>query len=81
MLQRRPSNAYNNPWFEEWFQTVLNCYTAADNANTYPSQCSVDESLSAAFSEDHGALHVINAVYAAAFAIDATLKKKCGKRQ
>ncbi|KAK7481552.1 hypothetical protein BaRGS_00027201, partial [Batillaria attramentaria] len=78
MVGRDPSNSANNPWFEEWFQTVLNCYTSPSNDDRFPRQCRINEELSSVFSEDSGVLHVINAVYSAAFALDATLKEKCG---
>lgn len=78
MIGREPSNAVNNPWFEEWFQTVLDCSTSPRNLGRFSRQCGVNEELSSVFSEDTGVLHVINAVYAAAFALDATLRQKCG---
>lgn len=78
MNQKKPANTDNNPWFEEWFQHELNCYTSLSDARNYPRQCSVTEDLQSVFSEDAGVLHVINAVYSAAFAIHATLNEKCG---
>lgn len=78
MIGRTPSNSDNNPWFEEWYQTVLNCYTSPSNIGRFPRQCGVSEDLRNVFMEDPGVLHVINAVYSAAYSLDATLRTKCG---
>lgn len=78
LYQRTPSNAKNNPWFEEFFQYTLNCHTSPSYAATFPQTCLPTASLVTKVMEDNGILHVMNAVYAAAFALDATLKQKCG---
>ncbi|XP_076452891.1 uncharacterized protein LOC143288376 [Babylonia areolata] len=79
LTKRNPSNAGNNPWFEEWFQYTLNCYTSPSNAQLYPRPCAADADLRTRVVEDNTNLHVMNAVYSAAFALDATLKEKCGE--
>ncbi|KAK7087415.1 uncharacterized protein [Littorina saxatilis] len=76
---RNPTNAGNNPWFEEWFQHILNCYTSPTNNGRYPVACSSSATLGQKVVEDLGILHVMNAVYSAAFALDSTLKEKCGE--
>ena len=76
---RNPSNAKNNPWFEEWFQHILNCYTSLSNLGRYKEACSPNAHLGNKVMEDRDIIHVMNAVYSAAFALDATLKEKCGE--
>ena len=80
LTQRNPTNAGNNPWFEEWFQHTLNCYTTPSRAGDYPVPCGANLDLRTNVIEDNGVLHVMNAVYSAAYALDATLRQKCGKR-
>ncbi|KAL8562533.1 hypothetical protein ACOMHN_045798 [Nucella lapillus] len=78
LTKRTPANAANNPWFEEWFQYILNCYTSPSNTQMYPKPCA-NTDLKTKVIEDNAILHVMNAVYSAAFALDATLKDKCGE--
>ena len=79
LTKRNPTNARNNPWFEEWFQHTLQCYTSPSNVGRYLRPCDPNSDLTGKVSMDSDILHVINAVYSAAFALDATLKEKCGE--
>ena len=80
LTKRNPTNARNNPWFEEWFQNALGCYTSPSNVGRYSRACGPNEDLSRNLQTDSDVLHVINAVYSAAFALHTTLKEKCGEK-
>ena len=80
LWRRNPTNAMNNPWFEEWFQHVLECYTSPSSMTSYSKQCDPNASLKTRVIEDAEVLHVMNAVYSAAFAIHQTLRQMCGER-
>ncbi|KAK7087416.1 hypothetical protein V1264_021473 [Littorina saxatilis] len=68
-----------NPWFEEWFESVFNCYVG-DNPQGLPTPCSVTTGITNApkFERDLKVVHVINAVYAIARGLDSVLEKYCG---
>ncbi|CAL1541550.1 unnamed protein product [Lymnaea stagnalis] len=76
------ANSVENPWFEEYFQKIQNCYTSKANTMGYPRPCPLPTSgviSSPLYQQDSGVVYVINAVYAAAFGIHETLKEKCGE--
>ncbi|CAG5116932.1 unnamed protein product, partial [Candidula unifasciata] len=63
--QKNLANSKDNPWFPDYFQNILNCYISKTNTMGYPM----------AYSD---VVYVINAVYAAAYAIHKTLESTCG---
>ncbi|XP_060080414.1 uncharacterized protein LOC132559805 [Ylistrum balloti] len=76
---KSPGNYPENPWFPEFYEEMLNCYLTIPNGK-HPYQCtSISENIVAQrdYIQDPGILHVINAVFAAAFLIDKTLKETC----
>lgn len=82
MNARTLSNSNENPWFEEYYQKIQNCYTSKANTMGYPRPCGLSlPSIinSPLYQQDSGVVYVINAVYAAAFGIHETLKEKCGE--
>ncbi|XP_055861139.1 uncharacterized protein LOC106076542 [Biomphalaria glabrata] len=81
MNSKTLANSDQNPWFEEYYQYLMNCYTSRTHTMGYPRACSLAATTilnSPLYQQDPGVVYVINAVYAAAFALDATLKQKCG---
>ncbi|XP_059149160.1 uncharacterized protein LOC131936264 [Physella acuta] len=82
MNSKTLSNSNYNPWFEEYYQKIQNCYTSKANPMGYPRACSLTPAsiiTSPGYQQDPGVVFVINAVYSAAFALHETLKLKCGK--
>ena len=79
--RKSPANAQDNPWFNEYYEAIHNCYLTKSSGR-YTKQCQsepVKLSTSINYKQDSGILHVINGVYAAAFAIDKAIKEVCGK--
>lgn len=77
---KTPANYPDNPWFPEYYEKIHNCYLTIPDAR-YPSRCSAAPDriiTSPRYKQDTGIIHVINAVYAAAYGIDAALKEVCG---
>ncbi|KAH9515187.1 hypothetical protein Btru_019453 [Bulinus truncatus] len=82
MNSKTLANSIDNPWFEEYYQYILNCYTSNAHTMGYPKHCSTAPTsviTAPRYQRDPRVFHVINAVYAAAFALDKTLEDKCGK--
>ncbi|KAL8604641.1 hypothetical protein ACOMHN_013421 [Nucella lapillus] len=69
----------DNPWFEEWFESLFQCYVG-DNPRGYASACNANVGITTApgFVKDFRVMHVINAVYAIARGMDKVLTKYCG---
>ena len=75
-----PGTPSRNPWFTEWYQTMFECYLDARERSGYTQQCTGNDPVTAAqnFHQHPYAVYVINAVYAIAYGLDATLKEICG---
>ena len=68
-----------NPWFAEWYQSLYNCYLDPMDTKGYPARCSGATVTAASdFKENNDAAFVINAVYAVARGLDATITEFCG---
>ncbi|XP_067683891.1 uncharacterized protein [Haliotis asinina] len=78
---KTPANSQDNPWFKEYYEEIQNCYlTVSDGKYTRKCPQTPGNLISSIrYKQDPGVLHVINSVYAAAFAIDTTLKEMCGE--
>ncbi|GFS18551.1 metabotropic glutamate receptor 3 [Elysia marginata] len=77
---RTLANSDENPWFGEYYQAIHNCYISKLNRMGYSDQCSPalsDIILQPSYQQDQGVAFVMDAVYAAAFGLHETLKKKC----
>ncbi|XP_041349145.1 uncharacterized protein LOC121368478 [Gigantopelta aegis] len=78
---KSPANAQDNPWFNEYYEAIHNCYLTKSDGR-YTKQCQTEpEKLSTSihYKQDSGILHVINSVYSAAFAVDKAVKEVCGE--
>ncbi|KAK3084836.1 hypothetical protein FSP39_019949 [Pinctada imbricata] len=79
--QKSPGNYPENPWFPEFYEEMVNCYLTSPNGR-HMSQCaSATENIAAQrdYIQDPGILHVMNAVYSAAYGLDSSLKSACGE--
>ncbi|KAL3856574.1 hypothetical protein ACJMK2_011309 [Sinanodonta woodiana] len=77
---KTPDNYPENPWFPEYYQQIENCYLSSVDRR-YPGRCpSTPQNIvvSPRYKQDTVILHVINAVYAAAYGIDKALREVCG---
>ncbi|RUS75058.1 hypothetical protein EGW08_017194, partial [Elysia chlorotica] len=76
---RNLATVEDNPWFEEYYQVMHNCYLSKANTLGYPQACSPtlsDIITTSGYQQDQGVAYVMDAVYAAAFALHETLKAK-----
>ena len=81
LSSKSPGNYPENPWFSEYYEEIHNCYLTIPDKR-YPRRCpatSQDIATSNRYKQDTAIIHVINAVYASAFAIDMALKEVCGE--
>ncbi|XP_061163158.1 uncharacterized protein LOC133172311 isoform X1 [Saccostrea echinata] len=83
-LSRLQPNTYSdNPWFKEWYEETYNCSLDASNMRSYKTVCA-DSSLNPITNKisksdvDIAASPVVAGVYAAAYALNETLKHYCG---
>ncbi|XP_012940321.1 uncharacterized protein LOC101850490 [Aplysia californica] len=82
MSSKTLANSKENPWFEEYYQEIHQCYTSKTNTMGYPRQCPLSlQSIidSRGYQQDPGVVYVMNAIYAAAYGLHATLQQYCGK--
>lgn len=78
--QKSPGNYPENPWFPEFYEEMVNCYLTVATSK-HKTQCSSQTMNIAAqrdYIQDPGILHVINAVFSAAYGLDDVLKSQCG---
>lgn len=79
----QPKTYTQNPWFKEWYEERYNCSLDASNMRSYKTVCA-DSALNPitnklSISEvDLFVFPVVAGVYAAAYALDETLKHYCG---
>ena len=82
MSSRTLANSDENPWFEEYYQEIYKCYTSKTDTKGYSRQCppTLQNVISSpGYQQDPGVKYVMNAVYAAAYGLHATLQKYCGR--
>ncbi|CAG5123320.1 unnamed protein product, partial [Candidula unifasciata] len=75
---KTPDNYKTNPWFKEYFETFLNCYT--DTATGSVSQkCDPSATIPRAdnYKQDYYVLYVMNAVFSIAFGINDAIRTLC----
>ncbi|KAH3888875.1 hypothetical protein DPMN_012917 [Dreissena polymorpha] len=72
--------ARDMPFLVEWYQYAYSCYLDAQNKGVYTNQCNPNLPLTQATKYEESAYtpFMITATYAAARAIDATLRVYCG---
>lgn len=78
--EKSPGNYPENPWFPEFYEEMVNCYLTVPT-NRHQTPC-LSQTMNIAaqrdYIQDPGILHVINAVFSAAYGLDDTLKTLCG---
>ena len=74
LATRRVITYQDNPWFEEWFEELFDCYVG-DNPQGFTAPCNTASSITNApgFKRDLKVMHVINAVYAIAYGLRSVL--------
>lgn len=78
---KTPTNYPENPWFPQYYEKIHQCYLTIPD-DRYREKCSATPEKvvnSPRYKQDTGIIHVINAVYAAAYGLDAVLKSTCGE--
>jgi hypothetical protein len=79
----QPLTYTQNPWFKEWYEVSYNCSLDASNMRSYKTICA-DSALNPITNKltrsevDPFVFPVVAGVYAAAYALDETLKHYCG---
>lgn len=77
---KTPANYPENPWFPEYYEEIQNCYLTIPKTK-YPGRCSATPKnivTSRRYKQDTALVHVINAVYSAAYGLDLALREECG---
>ncbi|XP_053375883.1 uncharacterized protein LOC123533310 [Mercenaria mercenaria] len=77
---KTPANYPENPWFPEYYEEIQNCYLTIPDTK-YPGRCSATPKnivTSRRYKQDTSLIHVINAVYSAAYGLDLALREECG---
>ena len=77
---KTPANYPENPWFPEYYEEIQNCYLTIPNTK-FPGRCSSTPKnivTSRRYKQDTALIHVINAVYSAAYGLDLALREECG---
>ncbi|XP_060605256.1 uncharacterized protein LOC132757830 isoform X2 [Ruditapes philippinarum] len=78
---KTPANYPENPWFPEYYEEIQNCYLTIPDTR-YPGRCSATPKnivTSRRYKQDTALIHVINAVYSAAYGLDLALREDCGE--
>ncbi|WAR03383.1 GRM7-like protein [Mya arenaria] len=81
LATKTPANYPDNPWFPEYYEAIHNCYLTIPDKR-YPTRCSATPRnivSSQRYKQDTGIIHVINAVFAAAYGLDSALREECGE--
>lgn len=75
-----PETMKEMPFIAEWYQYAFSCYLDAENRGTYTVECNPDLPITSAprYEESAYSPFMIAATYAAARAIDETIRDFCG---
>ncbi|XP_055862816.1 uncharacterized protein LOC106050493 [Biomphalaria glabrata] len=78
--KKNPSNYKFNPWFQDYFEMIQNCYWDSPSG-TRQRMCDLSSSIPRASSyvQDSYVLYVINAVFSVALGIHNALEAVCGQ--
>ncbi|ESO97858.1 hypothetical protein LOTGIDRAFT_103681 [Lottia gigantea] len=79
--KKTPLNSQGNPWFSEYYEEIWDCYLSVPSVNRQKECAQTARSipLSTQYRQDPGVLHVINAVFSSALALDKALTEVCGE--
>lgn len=83
LKDKTPANYRDNPWFDEYYEEIRNCYLRNPLGEFFrdkPSCGTEFQSIVSAsrYIQDPGILHVVNSVYASAHGIHYALTQLCG---
>ncbi|XP_064612204.1 uncharacterized protein LOC135476193 isoform X2 [Liolophura sinensis] len=83
LKDKTPANYLDNPWFDEYYEEIRNCYLRNPLGEFFRNKPSCGTEFSSIVSasryiQDPGVLHVVNAVYASAHGIHYALTQHCG---
>ena len=70
----------SNPWFNEWYEMINNCWIEESSASTYATKCQpgLKTTESSNYRESLYSIMSMNAVYSAVKSIQMTLTHYCG---